>query len=207
MWCDFFVLKVVYINETSKKGFKPDSKPIIHLTVKKEIMKSLITLLFLLALALPAISHPTSFNCCSPDETIVLTSRDSGKVGDEAETSIQQNIKAAMVGTWESSVYPFALKKGKENVRLEGAYLRYTFNPDGTYLINYGDAETHLEEEGAWNISANGKQIELKAEHATKSQTILIKYLELDELVLLHDFVNRNKPFNPGDKSVFFHKA
>lgn len=169
-------------------------------------MKSLITLM-LLALAIPAIGNLHESDCCPFEKTDLLVDRDSGNVEDEAETALQQSIKATMIGKWESTVYPFNLKNGKKNSRLEGAFLQYTFRPDGTYAISYGDVETRFEEKGTWNISANGKEIELKARNSKKSQTIIIKYLEFDELVLQHAYVNRIKPFSPGDKSVFFHKS
>lgn len=166
-------------------------------------MKSLITLMLLFTLAYSAHGDPYLPDCCNAEET----SLDSGLVEDAPETAIQRNVKASMVGTWESTEYPFAMKSNKKKGRKDGAFLQYTFLPDGTYTINYGDASAKIQESGIWSVSANGKKIQLLAENAKKRQTILIKYLEFDELVLQHAGVQRVKPFSPGDKSVFFHKA
>lgn len=165
-------------------------------------MKSLITLILVLSLAYTATGDPYLSNCCDITEP-----SDSGHVEDIGETAIQRNVKASMVGTWESTEYPFAVKNAKKKTRKEGAFLQYTFQPDGIYTIHYGDASEAYKEKGTWNISANGKKIQLRADDNGKRQTILIKYLEFDELVLQHDTVQREKTFSPGDRSVFFHKA
>lgn len=166
-------------------------------------MKSLITLMLVFSLAYTATGGSYLNDCCNVTES----SRDSGLVEDGPETAIQRNVKASMVGTWESTEYPFAVKNNKKKARKEGAFLQYTFLPDGTYTANYGDASEAYQEKGSWTISSNGKKIQLKADNASKYQTILIKYLEFDELVLQHDVVQREEAFSPGDRSVFFHKA
>lgn len=170
-------------------------------------MKTLLTFLFVVALVSPAISNSHLPDCCTTEDTKLYNGLDSGKVEDAPETAIQLNIKASMIGTWESTVYPFAIKNGKKKARKEGAFLQYIFQADGSYIVEYGDADDRFQESGNWAISANGKKIVLKAEDSNKNQTIMIKYLELDELVLEHAEVDRVKPFSPGDKSVFFHKA
>ncbi len=166
-------------------------------------MKSLITLMFLITMAYSANGDPYLPDCCTSEET----SLDSGLIEDGPETAIQRNVKASMIGTWESTEYPFAVKNDKKRARKDGAFLLYTFSPDGTYSISYGDVSSKVQEKGTWTISANGKKIQLLAENAKRRQTILIKYLEFDELVLQHAAVQRVKPFSPGDKSVFFHKS
>ena len=166
-------------------------------------MKSLITLMFLVTMAYSAHGDPYLLDCCSSEESSI----DSGLIEEVAETAIQRNVKASMIGTWESTEYPFVVKNGKKKGRKEGAFIHYTFSPDGTYAISYGDASSKVQEKGIWKISSNGKKIQLLAENAKKRQTILIKYLEFDELVLQHAAVERAKPFSPGDKSVFFHKS
>lgn len=166
-------------------------------------MKSLITLMFVVTMAFSASGDPYLLDCCTSEET----SLDSGLIEDGPETAIQRNVKASMIGTWESTEYPFVAKSGNKKGKKEGAFLLYTFSPDGTYSISYGDASAEVEEKGIWTISSNGKKIRLLAENAKRSQTILIKYLEFDELVLQHAAVQRVKPFSPGDKSVFFHKS
>jgi len=170
-------------------------------------MKTLITFLFVVALVIPAISNSHLPSCCTTDDTELYNDVDSGIVEDAAETAIQRNIKASMVGTWESTVYPFAIKNGKKKARKEGAFLQYHFQADGNYTVEYGDAADRFQETGHWAISSNGKKIVLRANDSNKKQTIMIKYLELDELVLEHAEVEREKSFSPGDKSVFFHKA
>lgn len=166
-------------------------------------MKSLITLMFVVTMAFSASGDPYLLDCCTSEET----SLDSGFIEDSPETAIQRNVKASMIGTWESTEYPFVVKNHKKKGRKEGAFLMYTFSPDGTYSISYGDASSKVQEKGIWTISSNGKKIQLLAENAKRRQTILIKYLEFDELVLQHAAVQRIKPFSPGDKSVFFHKS
>lgn len=170
-------------------------------------MKTLITFLFVVALVIPAISNSQLPTCCTTDDTELHNGVDSGKVEDAAETAVQRNITASMVGTWESTVYPFAIKNGKKKARKEGAFLQYHFQADGNYTIEYGDDDDRFQETGYWSISSNGKKIVLNAADSNKKQTIMIKYLELDELVLEHAEVERVKSFSPGDKSVFFHKA
>lgn len=170
-------------------------------------MKTLITFLFVAALMIPAMSNSHLPNCCTTDDTELHNGVDSGKVEDAGETAIQLNIKASMVGTWESTVYPFAIKNGKKKARKDGAFIQYNFQADGNYTVEYGDSDDRFQESGHWSISSNGKKIVLRANDSNKKQTIMIKYLELDELVLEHAEVERVKSFSPGDKSVFFHKA
>eukprot|EP00179_Madagascaria_erythrocladioides_P000719 CAMPEP_0198310984 /NCGR_PEP_ID=MMETSP1450-20131203/2862_1 /TAXON_ID=753684 ORGANISM="Madagascaria erythrocladiodes, Strain CCMP3234" /NCGR_SAMPLE_ID=MMETSP1450 /ASSEMBLY_ACC=CAM_ASM_001115 /LENGTH=134 /DNA_ID=CAMNT_0044013839 /DNA_START=63 /DNA_END=464 /DNA_ORIENTATION=+ len=134
-------------------------------------MKSLITLMFVVTMSFSASGDPYLLDCCTSEET----SLDSGFIEDSPETAIQRNVKASMIGTWESTEYPFVVKNDKKKGRKEGAFLMYTFSPDGTYSISYGDASSKVQEKGIWTISSNGKKIQLLAENAKRRQTILIK--------------------------------
>lgn len=163
-------------------------------------MKEVITLLAIWGFSLNlAISH-THQN--------VTVSSDSGEVTAaprrDPMTEKAAQTHAALAGKWENTMYPF---DQNSSGFVEDAFLSYHFRTDGSYVKTLGGAKKSIEEHGRWEVAPDGTEIFLfNADNATP-ETIRIKYLQADELVLEHALKCKEQHFCTQKKSFYFNKG
>lgn len=176
-------------------------KAIVHSTEKKRRMKEVITLLALWGFSMNvAISHT--------HQTLTITA-DSGEVSapvrrDDPMTEKAAQMHAALAGKWENTMYPFDENASK---MVENAFLSYHFHLDGSYVKTLGGAKKSIEEHGRWEVTPDGEQILLFSADDTFPQTIRIKYIQADELVLEHALKCNELNFCTQHKSFYFNKG
>jgi hypothetical protein len=76
-----------------------------------------------------------------------------------------QNIEHNLLGEWESAEYPFEIAESIEDCgtfeEMEGAFVRYQFNQDGTFSRTYGSDAMFIAENGIWSLCDDGTHITL----------------------------------------------
>ena len=105
---------------------------------------------------------------------------------DSAKTAEATKAEASLVGRWENPY--FVLESGANGQDTNGRSLKYQFRADRTYTRTLGGAETQIEENGTWEVSADGNSVLMRSRSVCDGQTsvhtALIKHLSMDELVL-----------------------
>ncbi len=133
---------------------------------------------------------------------------DSGEVGTligrDPMTEQAARMHAALTGRWENTLYPF--EQNGSSI-LAGAFLSYNFRADGTYVKTLSGAGKRIEENGRWEVSPDGAMIFLFEAGDVIPETIRIKYIEADELVLEHALKCDDPGFCTHLKSFYFNKS
>ncbi|MBK7869812.1 MAG: hypothetical protein IPJ74_03540 [Saprospiraceae bacterium] len=116
------------------------------------------------------------------------------------------NMRIALIGRWEN---PYFIS---ENPSIKNGSLRYQFRENGTYSKVLGGSETRIEEEGTWEISADGKHLLMRSQSLCNGQQVAvtnvaaIKHLQLDELVLEQALCVDGVNVSAEPKDFFFNK-
>ena len=75
-------------------------------------------------------------------------------------TASIKGIRTSIIGNWSHSSYPFDIVDNLEDCGtyepMNGAYLNYTFNEDGSFSSAMGSDMVDLQEVGFWEITKNG---------------------------------------------------
>ena len=167
----------------------------------------------------PVLNSPS----CCPDEAIETTKdktnnknkaeRDTGKYKSKPETKAAQAVYDALIGEWGNTMYPFEIITVSNSDKdlgkpVKGAFLLYNFREDGTYFKSLGGLEEKREETGYWSLSQDGSELYLHTPCGDEAQvqTIKIKHLQLDELVLEQSLKSDNLRFCSGLKDFYFNK-
>lgn len=78
-------------------------------------------------------------------------------------SKVLNKIKFALSGKWTSITYPFDLTDDLQKCgtfeSMKGAYLEYEFRPDGTFEKRMGADHLQMEEQGYWELSADGQYL------------------------------------------------
>lgn len=151
---------------------------------------------------------------------IQLTNRQTGKrlvLNHHAavkEAELKQ-LRGELAGDWSNTMYPFdpVSQAGAAGKQIAGAFLKYEFRSDGTYVKMVGGEKVVIKETGAWEISKDGRYLLMHANvleggrQTTSSSMARIKYLQLDELVLEHSLQVQDAKFCTRQKDFFFNKS
>ena len=124
--------------------------------------------------------------------------------------------KANMIGDWDCVSYPFTAAQQLQSFgtasRMPGAFLKYEFNPNGTYKKSVGnDSEVHVEE-GHFEVSKDGKFLIFFAANKGEMEDVVhttiahVKYMDTAEMVLeITDYpVEVTKNHQPTLRTVTF---
>jgi hypothetical protein len=103
-------------------------------------------------------------------------------------------MRASLLGRWENATYPFDIAKNENDygtfAPIEGAYLDYKFNKDGSYIKKWGSTKVEFTETGKWDISKDGKFLVMRASskndihEAEITYLAKIKMVDMDKIVL-----------------------
>ncbi|MBR9919806.1 MAG: hypothetical protein GYB31_03140 [Bacteroidetes bacterium] len=109
----------------------------------------------------------------------------------DAPSEQQKQINNRLLGVWENATYPYRLTNSFEECGtfepIEGAYLKYRFNSDGTFVRSFGSHLVQMEETGYYEIFEEGQYVvfHVQQDDGNFSHHVArIKYLEYGELVL-----------------------
>lgn len=168
-------------------------------------MKQLLTLLIAVAMLLPlsANNYPEALEpCCngSPDSSIATSI-----TGEEGTSALALKTIGLLTGQWENMVYPFEVQTSN-GLPLEGAFLRYEFRANGSYVKTLGSKTTRANDSGQWSVSNDGQYLLLYDDCSKEPLKAKIKYIQLDELVLEQALVSGEPQFCTGKKDFFFNK-
>jgi hypothetical protein len=104
-------------------------------------------------------------------------------------------IKSSLLGVWESSEYPFEIAESIDDCgtyeEMEGAFIQYQFNYDGTFQRTYGSDALLIIEAGVWSLSEDGGHITLfftkgsNAEEVEGTAVLSIEDIHGDDLEIL----------------------
>lgn len=135
-----------------------------------------------------------------------------------ADAAQQSRKRSALVGKWSNTTASVTLNNAcipeeDSKLKLDKVSFQFEFRKDGTFtrtLISR-NADVYLVEEGAWEISKDGKQLLLHCrgnDGEMVTQCTKIKYLEMDEMVLEQPLVAVGKRFISieEDADFFFNK-
>ncbi|GJM32125.1 MAG: hypothetical protein DHS20C18_11260 [Saprospiraceae bacterium] len=169
-------------------------------------MKQFLTLLVAVTLLLPlsANNHPEAMEpCCngSPDSSIT-----NSLTSEETTSAVALKMMTLLNGQWENMVYPFEVQNDGNKMPLEGAFLRYEFRADGSYVKTLGCKSSRINSSGSWSVSNDGNHLLLYEDCDKAPLKAKIKYIELDELVLEQALVSGEPQFCTGKKDFFFAK-
>ncbi len=169
-------------------------------------MKHLLTLLIAVAMLLPlsANNHPEAlepFCNGSPDSSIA-----THITREEGTSALALKTIDLLTGQWENMVYPFEVKTTSNGLPMEGAFLRYEFRANGSYVKTLGCKSSRINNSGRWSVSNDGQYLLLYDDCSTTPLKAKIKYIELDELVLEQALVSGEPQFCTGKKDFFFNK-
>ena len=132
-----------------------------------------------------------SVNTLQAEQFLQTDPTDSLTVGvpnkkDSAKTDKAAKAEATLIGRWENPY--FVLESGINGQDTNGRSLKYQFREDGTYTKTLGGAETQIEENGTWEISADGGKLLMRSRSNCDGQTTTnsatIKHLAFNEMVL-----------------------
>lgn len=126
----------------------------------------------------------------------------------------QRNMKTlqeALMGLWENRYFPLELVASNyQNLasKDQNGALYYEFNEDGTYEKFWRGEKQTAKEAGSWEISSDGNHLILhpKFQDSYATQIIRIKFIELDEMVLEHEFPADNASGVVRLKDFYFNK-
>lgn len=162
---------------------------------------------------LPIWAHANSESCCDGLNVtpITISALDSGHEDTavaDPKTEAQLKLEASLIGKWQNTTYPFDLvaMDGNPNERMEGAILSFQFRKNGTYLKTLGTAAYKVEEEGQWEVTADGHQVLLYPSGSLTPDVATVKYQEYDEMVIEHALKCTHMPYCTGVKDFFFNK-
>lgn len=103
-----------------------------------------------------------------------------------AKTAKVEKAEASLIGRWENPY--FSMESNANGQDTNARSLKYHFRQDGTYSKILGGAETQIEENGSWEISADGLQILMRSNSVCDGQPVIhtatIKHISFSELVL-----------------------
>lgn len=163
-------------------------------------MKGVITLLAIWCSSMNvAISHVHQFSNLSADSSEIIADK-----GNEPMTEKAARMHAALAGKWENTLYPF---DENGSMIVEDAFLSYNFRKDGTYVKTLGGSQKRFEVHGRWEVSADGAQIFLYDSAEAAPETICIKYVQADELVLELALKCAEPGFCTKQKSFYFNRG
>lgn len=110
------------------------------------------------------------------------------------------SIHKGLTGSWTNGSYPFDIAKNDTDCGsiepIEGAFLKFSFNKDGSYSKEWGSSTTQFNEIGIWEISADGEYVLLKAQsednthESIKTYLAKIKMVDMDMIVLEQSLVS-----------------
>ncbi|MCR9290309.1 MAG: hypothetical protein NXI23_23295 [Bacteroidetes bacterium] len=111
-------------------------------------------------------------------------------------------VQKSLLGNWVNATYPYDLIKNEEDCGtlnpIEGAFLEYNFQKDGTYTKKWGSAKVEFTEVGSWNVSSDGNFLMMKAQDANNvhesevTYLAQIKMLDMDKVVLAQSLHSPN---------------
>ena len=153
--------------------------------------------------AIGQFSHHT-FQVKTDCQTLKLTDLHSGMSltlkHETAESKARHNQKETLLAAkWENTTYPFDLKS------MEGAYLKYSFLPNGRFERRLGCASRNIRESGEWWLAKDGQHLVMRFDRG-ETTVAKIKYLEMDEMVLQHVLNCEDKSFVTSEKNFFFNR-
>lgn len=109
-------------------------------------------------------------------------------------TETLNQVKYAIAGSWGTIQYPFDVTTDIESCgafeEMNGAYLSYEFNKNGTYNRLLGSKMVAMEENGIWEVTKDGQYVifyaavEGNPEHVTDIHVAKIKALSPNSMVL-----------------------
>lgn len=136
------------------------------------------------------------------------------------EAAELNDIRYNLTGSWDCMTYPFDITTDTETCgtfeKMDGAYLAYQLNEDGTYTKNLGTTHMDVEENGFWEVSEDGKYIIFHAAKRGNAEEVFATYvaevshLNYGEMVLkqaLHGTGDFDTLFCTDIKTFFFNKA
>jgi hypothetical protein len=136
------------------------------------------------------------------------------------EASELNDIRFNLTGSWDCLTYPFDITSDTETCgtfeKMNGAFLSYELNEDGTYSKKLGTTHMEVEEKGFWEVSEDGKYIIFHAAKRGNAEEVFATYvaevshLNYGEMVLkqaLHGTGDFDTLFCTDIKTFFFNKA
>jgi hypothetical protein len=136
------------------------------------------------------------------------------------EASELNDIRFNLTGSWDCMTYPFDITSDTETCgtfeKMNGAFLSYELNEDGTYSKKLGTTHMEVEEKGFWEVSEDGKYIIFHAAKRGNAEEVFATYvaevshLNYGEMVLkqaLHGTGDFDTLFCTDIKTFFFNKA
>ena len=132
------------------------------------------------------------------DEDLVLVNYNGHQMELSSINSLSDedrlSLNSELAGIWNVSKYPFDVISSVEHCgafeKINGAYLSYEFNADGTYTKKVGSEMVAMEEQGIWDTSLDGRfvifypTIDGNPENTYGSQVAMIKELSDGTLVI-----------------------
>ena len=118
-----------------------------------------------------------------------------------------KTAKSGLTGNWSNATYPFDISENRKSVgtrkAMKGAFLKITFQEDGTFFQKIGNDKEGLATVGRWEISKDGQFIFMHS--GNKINIAKIQHLDLDELVLEWQLdCKENNDFSTQQKSFAF---
>ena len=114
-----------------------------------------------------------------------------------------------LAGKWEHSFFASLVSADAPVPSDAGnsrAILSYSFRKDGTYSKTLKISGITLDEQGNWELSKDGKYLLTRSCGGSGSKAILVKHLELDELVLEQSLDSEDTTISAGLKHFYFNK-
>lgn len=113
-----------------------------------------------------------------------------------------RKVRDQLIGKWQNTAYTADLGGSDES----GAYLRYEFLPNGSFIKTMGAGQMTYEERGQWELNNDGKRLMLYPDGCLSPEVIAVKYLELDELVMEQFVQSQEDDSETEVKDVFYNR-
>ncbi len=120
-----------------------------------------------------------------------------------------ERLRATITGHWSHNGYPFDIANNLEDcgtfVEMNGAFLEYQFNEDGTYQRKMGSHMVDIEEEGFWEITHDGQYLVF---HLTRDgspeQVYSSQYVRLTEVNSLEQHLSFEQVLGVSELNSLF---
>ncbi len=113
-----------------------------------------------------------------------------------------RKVRDQLVGKWQNTAFTADLEASDES----GAYLRFEFLPNGSFVKTMGAGQMTYEERGQWELNSDGKRLMLYPDGCLTPEVIAVKYLELDELVLEQYVQGPGAEIETEVKDIFYNR-
>jgi hypothetical protein len=143
------------------------------------------------------------------NQRIVLKETSNGMLLElEQQSAIPKNQYASkakmLLGKWENTMYPVYINASSSR-KVEQAYLKYQFSPDGRFERRLSNCRRSIKEAGNWMLAKDGKHLILRLDNGAVTVASL-KYITLDELVLKHVLYGQYEQMTIDHKDFFFNR-